>query len=300
MIYSIGCHVFSGTESKTTPKHFHQRNSVKYRYFAVTFFNRAMAYLEASTMEPTVATLRALLLFAINSLFDPKSGNIGQQVALASRLALSLEANLEARLDSQGLGPDDAIMIRNMHSTIFCLENEIASALDRPATFPEPDTALRFDREEPAEYLCSLYRLQHRFRKGDRTVTQLLPSFDQPAKLNPGLRMVIHQTHLLVNPCWGSAWHVLEAVVAWDSIHIFLTPHWVYRAGCMLIQNMPDIYGVDLIQLYSNALVVLELSSRKWPSSAALSASLTEVMQHLKRKFRPDWSGKLQCGDVKM
>jgi len=112
--------------------------------------------------------------------------------------------------------------------------------------------------------------------------------------------MTIHQTHLLINPFWGSAWHVLEAVVAWDSIHIFLTPHWVYRAGCMLIQNMPTIYGVDLIQLYSNALVVLELSSRKWSSSAALSASLTDLMKHLKTKFRPVWEDTLECGDLKL
>jgi hypothetical protein len=289
MIYSIGCHVFSGKESKTTPRHFNQRNSLKYRFFAVTFFNRAMEYLEASTMDPTIATLRALLLFAINSLFDPRSGNIGQQVALATRLALSLEANIDSKLESGEFTSVDLDMIRKMHCTIFNLENEIASALDRPATFPEPNMVLRFDRENPAEYLCSLYRLQHRFRKGDVSVKSLLPSFDQPAQLNPGLRMIIHQTHLLINPCWGSAWHVLECVVAWDAIHIFLTPHWVYRAGCMLIQNMPQIYGVDLVQLYSNALVVLELSSRKWPSSASLSASLTEVMQHLKTKFRLSW-----------
>jgi hypothetical protein len=289
MIYSIGCHVFSGKESKTTPRHFNQRNSLKYRFFAVTFFDRAMGFLEASTMEPTIATLQALLLFAINSLFDPRSGNIGQQVALATRLAISLEANMDSKLESGEFTPADLDIIRKMHCTIFSLENEIASTLDRPATFPEPDTPLRFDREHPGEYLCSLYRLQHRFRKGDVSVKSLLPSFDQPAQLNPGLRMSIHQTHLLINPCWGSAWHVLECVVAWDAIHTFLTPHWVYRAGSMLIQNMPDIYGVDLVQLYSNALVVLELSSRKWPSSASLSTSLTEVMQHLKTKFRPNW-----------
>jgi hypothetical protein len=156
MIYSIGCHVFSGKESKTTPRHFNQRNSLKYRFFAVTFFDRAMGFLEASTMEPTIATLQALLLFAINSLFDPRSGNIGQQLALATRLAISLEANMDSKLESGEFTPADLDIIRKMHCTIFSLENEIASTLDRPATFPEPDTPLRFDREHPGEYLCSI------------------------------------------------------------------------------------------------------------------------------------------------
>ena len=91
-----------------------------------------------------------------------------------------------------------------------------------------------------------------------------------------------------------------EAVVSFGGIHVFVTPHWVYRAGTVLIQNMPAIFGGNLIQLYSNALLVLELSSWRWPSSAALSASLVDLMQHMKTKYRPDWSDKLQQGDVRI
>jgi hypothetical protein len=93
-----------------------------------------MEHLEAATVEPTIDTLRAVLLLAINSLFDPKTGNIGQQVALATRLAY----NLEAQRELQELAPDEVDVLRNMHMTIFSIENEIASTLDRPATFPEP------------------------------------------------------------------------------------------------------------------------------------------------------------------
>jgi hypothetical protein len=89
-----------------------------------------------------------------------------------------------------------------------------------------------------------------------------------------------------------------EAVVSLGGIHVFVTPHWVYRAGCVLIQNIPEIFGGNLIQLYSNALLVLELSSWKWPSSATLSASLVNLMTHMKRKYHPAWSDKLQHGDV--
>lgn len=146
-----------------------------------------------------------------------------------------------------------------------------------------------FDKNRPSDYLCSLYRLQHRFRKGDHSVKSFLPALDEKNELVPGLRMALHQTHLLLNPCWGSAFYVLEAVVSQGSIHIFLTPHWVYRAGCVLIQSMPEIWGGNLIQLYSNALVVLELSAGKWPSTSVLRDSLVDLMQHVKEKSRPYW-----------
>jgi hypothetical protein len=162
-----------------------------------------------------------------------------------------------------------------------------------------------FDKTRPADYLCSLYRLQHRFRKGDHTVKSYLPPFDTPSfatpQMHPALRLTLHQTHLLLNPCWGTAFNVLEAVVAAGSIHIFLTPHWVYRAGCVLIQHMPDLWGGNLIQLYSNALVVLELSSGKWPSSSLLRDSLVDLMQHMKKKSRPYWDASgLTLGDVRL
>lgn len=145
MIYSIGCYLEPSINRKvhydTSGKlDYHHRTADKYRCLATTFFNRAMHHLDASTVEPTIATLRAILLLALNSLFDPKSGNIGQQIALATRLALGLEA----RSDLGEFSPEDMQMIRNMHSTVFCLENEVASTLDRPATFPEPVSRGRY------------------------------------------------------------------------------------------------------------------------------------------------------------
>jgi hypothetical protein len=40
-------------------------------------------------------------------------------------------------------------------------------------------------------------------------VKKLLPLFDEKAELLPIVRTTLHMTHLLLNPCWGSAWHVL-------------------------------------------------------------------------------------------
>jgi hypothetical protein len=66
---------------------------------------------------------------------------------------------------------------------------------------------------KPAEYMCSLFRLQHRFRKADVvTKEQLknhLPLLDEKAQHLPIVRISLHMTHLLLNPVWGSAWHVL-------------------------------------------------------------------------------------------
>ncbi|KAF2852696.1 hypothetical protein T440DRAFT_506566 [Plenodomus tracheiphilus IPT5] len=309
MIYSISCYVLPNTGKRrdreqtwnpTGRLSYHQANSIKYRALATQYFNRAMEYLEAATMEPTIATLRSVLLLAINSSFDPKTGNIGQQVALAGRLAF----DLESRRELQELEENDIELLRSMHMTIYSLENQVASTLDRPALFPEPNSDIVFDKRNPAEYMCSLFRLQNRFRSGDaltkERVKKLLPALDEYDEHLPIVRIVLHMTHLLLNPVWGSAWYVLEAVVSLGGIHVFVTPQWVYRAGTVLIQNIPAIFGGNLIQLYSNALLVLELSSWKWPSSAALAASLVDLMQSMKMKYRPDWSDKLQSGDVRI
>jgi hypothetical protein len=143
MIYSIACHIIPNTAKRQDARNLwqssgkqahYQANCLKYRNLAGKFYNKAMDHVEAATLEPTVDTLRAVLLMAINSLFDPKSGNIGQQIALAARIAYSLEATAQ----QEGTTSSNAKMLRNMHMTIFSIENEIASTLDRPATFPEP------------------------------------------------------------------------------------------------------------------------------------------------------------------
>lgn len=323
MVCSISCYIQPARNRGAHPDYnwqpsgkldFHHFASEKFRCLARDYFNQAMEYLEAPTVNPTMDTLRAVLLLVINTLFDPKSGNMGQQVALASRLALALEAKWEA----QDGNVEEADMLHKMHSTIFSIENEIAATLDRPAYFPEPVSGLSqpdgpfnlpaqqrcpltFDRDRPSDFLCSLYRLQHRFRKGDMSVRENLPPFDQTSTLHPGLRMALHQTHLLIHPQWGTAFYLLECIVSVDCIHMCLTPHWVYRAGCVLVENIHDIYEGDFIQLYSNALVVLELSSGRYPNTSVLRDSLVDLMQRMKKKHQPHWHLRgLQLADVRL
>ncbi|KAI8942191.1 hypothetical protein NX059_000277 [Plenodomus lindquistii] len=307
MVYSISCYILPNTGKRQNKEQtwnptgrlsYHQANSIKYRALATQYFNKAMEYLEGATMEPTISTLRSVLLLAINSSFDPKTGNIGQQMALAGRLAFDLESKREL----QELEANDVELLHSMHMTIYSLENQVTSTLDRPALFPEPNSEIVFDKSQPVEYMCSLFRLQNRFRSGDaatkENMIKLLPLLDNKNEHLPIVRIVLHQTHLLLNPVWQTAWSFLEAVVSIGGIHVFMTPQWVYRAGTILIQGMPNIIGGNLIQLYSNALLVLELSSWKWPSSAALAASLVDLMRTMKDVYKPEWSGKLVSGDV--
>jgi len=143
MIYSIACYVLPNTGKKqpnnqgwnpTGRLAYHQANSIRYRSLATQYFADAMEHLELATLEPNIDTIRSVLLLAINSSFDPMSGNIGQQVALAGRLAF----DLESKGALQELEPNDIELLHAMHMTIFSLENQIASTLDRPALFPEP------------------------------------------------------------------------------------------------------------------------------------------------------------------
>ena len=128
----------------------------------------------------------------------------------------------------------------------------------------------------------------------------VLPRFDDKHTLRHTLCLTLHQTHFLLDPCWGTAWFLLEAAVATGTIHIFLTPHWIYRAGCILIQNMGSIWVENLVQLYSNALVVLELSSIKWPSTGLLRHSLEGLMENTKSSHLPSWKDKQIHYDVRI
>ncbi|KAF2751431.1 hypothetical protein M011DRAFT_464167 [Sporormia fimetaria CBS 119925] len=298
MMCSIACYLAPETQRKESPTwewrqsgnlNFHHYGSQRYRKRAQEHYKKAMVHLEAPTSTPSITALRAVLLLAVSSLFNPKTGNIGQQVALASRLAIELDANFKVQRPLE----KEVVTLRDFKAIIFCLENEFASTLDRPTFSPEPDFDLCFDQHRPFEFLCSLYKLQYRFRKGDESVQRFRPRFDDRSVLNPALRMILHQTHLLLEPCWGTAWYVLEAVVAQGSFHLFLTPHWVYRAGCFILENMTKILPENLMQLYSNALVILELSSSKWPHVGLLRDNLVDYMQRMKSKYRPDWKDKL-------
>jgi len=118
IIYNISCRLLRGSDEH------------KWLTLGEYFRKHAMGLLEACTTDPTMPTLRIILLLAISSLFEPRDGNIGQQIALASRLAIDLASN--------DLDQDDKEYLQQMHSVIFCLENEVATCLDRPATFAEP------------------------------------------------------------------------------------------------------------------------------------------------------------------
>lgn len=162
-----------------------------------------------------------------------------------------------------------------------------------------------FDPNRSADYVCSIYRLQNRWRKGNAASKALalnqLPPLDLKWELPPSLRLILYQTRLLFDPRWQTAWQMLEAVVAIGSIHIYVTPHWVYRAATVVIkENWRDFHPEDVIHLYSNALVVLQTSSWKWESAAALAGSLENLMQQKRLKTAGDlWDKTHTVHDVR-
>lgn len=125
---------------------------------------------------------------------------------------------------------------------------------------------------------------------------------DVSYQLPPSLRLILHQTHLLMSPVWQTAWHVLESVITIGAIHIFVTPHWVYQALTIIInEDWSEFHPEDVIHLYSNALVVLETSSWKWESGTALAGSLENMMLQKRRKTTGDfWDKTYTVNDVRI
>jgi hypothetical protein len=88
--------------------------------------------------------------------------------------------------------------------------------------------------------------MQNRFRKGDHiakeNVKKLLPLFDEKDELLPVIRITLHMTHLLLNPCWGSAWHVLYVAFT-QTPYLTLT---MMQRGCSKLWWHPRLHNAPL------------------------------------------------------
>lgn len=138
---------------------------------------------------------------------------------------------------------------------------------------------MSFDLNTPSDYLCSLYRVQHRYRKGDNFVADILSerTAQSPRPVNPTLRAVLQSTWFIINPTAGSAINLLETLVDDDVLINFLTPHWAYRAGITVAQGCPK-GSTQLLEAYGNASAILARSAQKWPSVSILTKTLKEYL----------------------
>jgi hypothetical protein len=86
-------------------------------------------HVDNATASLTIDTLQSIILLALHSLSEPQKGNFGQLIAFAARLAIDIGGqDIPARGDH----------MRNIHTSIYCMENQFSIVLDRPPFLPEP------------------------------------------------------------------------------------------------------------------------------------------------------------------
>lgn len=111
MVCSIACHCLPGND----PRLF---------ILSDTLYRQALASAETIMSQISIETLQVTILLAIRSLFDPRAGSLGQQIAFARSLTLELT--------SRGLFRHSPLELP-IRRTLFCLDNLLGSVLDRPS-----------------------------------------------------------------------------------------------------------------------------------------------------------------------
>lgn len=114
MVYSIASHCSPGDRSQL-------------QVLADKCYNSALQRFHVIMTDLNISTLRAITLLALHSLFDPRQGNTGQLIGFASRLVIDIGAN-----------SDQETNIRDIQMAIYCIDNQFATAIDRPSYLPEP------------------------------------------------------------------------------------------------------------------------------------------------------------------
>ena len=126
LVYSIACHHI--LDHVVTD---HDRYC--YRELSDECYRRGLEYINQATADTTMTTLQAIILLALHSLFAPQRGNFGQLIGFAARLAIDLGIGG----DKQGF-TDEEVKMQRIYASIYCMENQFATTMDRPGFLPEP------------------------------------------------------------------------------------------------------------------------------------------------------------------
>lgn len=262
-----------------------------YQKLADASHRRGLMIFDKAATDISIHTLETVTLAALHSLFSPQTGNIGQLIGLAARLAIDLGA-----VDKPNNNSNERNKIEQIYKSIYCLENQYATALDRPGLLPPP--MIDPESSTPQDFLCAVYRIQACFRsqRGNVDVTSLIQELDgyvstiekMPIRSRHNVIAAVYETRLLIrSDDEQSAICLLEIYSQKFYIRTALGPSWAYRAGLAVVskisthQSHPStIKNHDLhksYQAYVNCLLFLEQCSRRWPSANALRASLQEA-----------------------
>lgn len=264
LVYAISCHCVPGKVYTLLT-------------LATACHGRALQHIETATAEPTIATLQAITLLAVYSLFEPTSGNFSQQIGFAVRLTIDLAVSETF---------DTPPFLSTLQTTIYCLENLVCSIFVRPTSLQEPTRAITFPVNEPLEFLCSLCRAQARMRTGTlephmkETVLNLDPAALGSLPLN--VTAVFWQTRLMLDESPNTASHLIEVLSSPKFIPTFLTMHWLNRATCRIVEGY-QVANADetqhLLYYYSRAMMCLGALSARWPSAKLFGEDLQARMK---------------------
>lgn len=260
MLYSISC--LCSPEQKSLSD------------LGVACYRRALLNIENATVEPSIATLQVATLLALHSLLDPLSGNIGQHIGLAVRLSIGL-----ADTD----GPDVSPILWALYPIVYILEAQVATVLDRPNTFPEPAEPIKFVLSSGTKFLCSLYRLQSRFRNNmlkdnGASIGDAIAVIEKnrTEDVHPNIVSTAFETQILLEPSLAVAIRLLQSYTNQRFIATFVTPHWIHLAGMVIKRafDTEDMPRSDLLGAFGTAVSLLTKLSLRWPGAEVLTESL--------------------------
>lgn len=238
---------------------------------------RALKHIDKATAEPSISALQVVVLLILYTLFDPKSGNISQQLGFAVRLAIDLAGS-----DNY----DQPSALLTLHKIIYCLENQVCSVLVRPTSLPEPPTAPSSSLvEEPLDFMCTLYHMQSRARKraADDDLESLLALDDGKLQLlHPNVRATLWETRLMLQTSTSAASRLIATYSEDEYIVTFLTAHWTHKAAKIIIDSVSTSEGQarpENMLAYGRATGLLGKWSASWESASILLDSLHSRLQ---------------------
>lgn len=255
MVYAIACHCVSEHRLTLLP-------------LAAEAHVQALKYIDKATAEPSISTLQVVVLLILYTMFDPKSGNISQQLGFAVRLAIDL-----AGPDSDE--PPPALL--TLHKIIYCLENHVCSVLLRPTSLPAPLTILSSLTEEPLDFMCTLYYMQSRARKqaaDDNLDNSFLALADTTLQsLHPNVLATLWETRLKLEPSVFVASQLIATCTEDAYIVTFLTAHWIHKAAKIIFEaesTSEGQAGPENMLAYGRATALLGKWSASWDSASVL------------------------------
>ncbi|KAF9891708.1 hypothetical protein FE257_003720 [Aspergillus nanangensis] len=255
MIYSIACHCLPANDTRLV-------------VLSDALYREAAVHIQCITRDQGIEALQAILLLALRSQFDANTGSLGQLVAFAHRLEIQLNSP-----ETQ----ERTATLQWLRCTVYCLSQQLSSALDRPYNLTEPDATALQETTPQARYLCSLYARQSKCRTDSCSPVADTCEIPEPA---PIIFTTMCQTRFMAQASVASAMQVLATYNDDRMVLNVFSSHWVYEAASYVIQHANEVTMIEASIIASQ---VLERCASKWPSAGALQKRLQTLAMRNRR-----------------